>query len=459
MTDCNWHSGPYFNYGCYNKLKKYYDRNLDGETAEKFLKEKHNIPPEIEKHFTTISKFLLKLGIYLVSYGPWGTSKNMTCPYINYLINLEIENKYGIDDKNYKYFCNFADEIAKYKFGDSVYNKNTCSGYFSYLKDNTNYPVMKALYNIYDLFTKIKEPYTLTEDQKCSNFRSIDLYYKELIRKNQNDLELHKKLLNFRKIVLNETDNYKDKCGKNISDIMPEPESIIPKPSPANSDVEGEKLLSKVRPESPPVKQLDPEVAVSNHLPQPESLREEEGTKLEQRETESLTTEASSSGEHSRGHEGGEQQGPSFILNGRHNGHSYMSELQRENFPHVFPRNEPLDEMKEHIDGINYKSQDAYIPPSKPEGFMDSLKGTFTGIVQSVEPAPILGVSGGMGALFLLFKYTPVGTFFRGGRRINNRIPRTFYGQFPGGLAGYDELYEGAFGADPINISYRAGIE
>ncbi|VUZ99946.1 PIR protein [Plasmodium vivax] len=90
---------------------------------------------------------------------------------------------------------------------------------------------------------------------------------------------------------------------------------------------------------------------------------------------------------------------------------------------------------------------------------LGKIQNTLSGIVSEVEPAPILGVSGGMGALFLLFKYTPVGTFFRGGRRINNRIPRTFYGQFPGGLAGYDELYYGALGADPINISYRAGME
>ncbi|VUZ99587.1 PIR protein [Plasmodium vivax] len=90
---------------------------------------------------------------------------------------------------------------------------------------------------------------------------------------------------------------------------------------------------------------------------------------------------------------------------------------------------------------------------------LGKIQSTLSGIVSEVEPAPILCVSGGMGALFLLFKYTPVGTFFRGGRRINNRIPRTFYGQFPGGLTGYDELYEGALGPDPINISYRAGLE
>ncbi|SCA60849.1 VIR protein [Plasmodium vivax] len=458
MTDCNWHSGPYFNYGCYNKLKKYYDRNLDGETAEKFLKEKHNIPPEIEKHFTTISKFLLKLGIYLVSYGPWGTSKNMTCPYINYLINLEIENKYGIDDKNYKYFCNFADEIAKYKFGDSVYTENTCSGYFSYLKDNTNYPVMKALYNIYDLFTKIKEPYTLTKDQKCSNFRSIDLYYKELIRQNQNDLELHDKLLDFRKIVLNERDNHKVPCGSSISYIMPEQESILPKRSPANSAVEGEKLLSKDPPESSAANELEPEVPVSTHPPKPESRREEDISELKKQAEESLTTEETSlgghSGEHVEGeHVEGEQQEDTSFPNGRHNEHSHLREFQRKQLPQAFPRNERLDEMNGHIDGINYQSQDSYIPPSQQEGFMDSIKGTFAGIVQSVDPGPVLGVSGGMGALFILFKYTPFGSFFGGRRRRMHQIPRTFGGFPPGEFPNFHEYDGGFIGYAPMNIN------
>ncbi|CAI7721766.1 PIR protein [Plasmodium vivax] len=84
-----------------------------------------------------------------------------------------------------------------------------------------------------------------------------------------------------------------------------------------------------------------------------------------------------------------------------------------------------------------------------------SVMSTITGVFQSVEPAPILGVSGKMGALFLLFKYTPVGTFFGGRRRRNHLIPSGFPGAYPG-FPGYEEHYDGNFGPGPINISYQA---
>ncbi|SCA60082.1 VIR protein [Plasmodium vivax] len=451
MSECKDFKKTYFNYRCYTKLKKYYQNLNETETAKEFLQE-HKVPLEIEKYFMSTPKFFHKLGDYLASYGPYDTYKNITCLYINYLINVQIEDKHGFDDIKYKYFLDFADGIAK-KMSRALYHKNTCSGYFSYLKDNTNYPVMKALYNIYDLFTKIKEPYTLTEDQKCSNFRSIDLYYKELIRQNQNDLELHDKLLDFRKIVLNERDNHKVPCGSSISYIMPEQESILPKRSPANSAVEGEKLLSKDPPKSSAANELEPEVPVSTHPPKPESRREEDISELKKQAEESLTTEETSLGGHSGEHVEGEQQEDTSFPNGRHNEHSHLREFQRKQLPQAFPRNERLDEMNGHIDGINYQSQDSYIPPSQQEGFMDSIKGTFAGIVQSVDPGPVLGVSGGMGALFILFKYTPVGSFFGGRRRRIHQIPSSFRGLSPGEFPIFQEHDVGYIGYGAMNTS------
>ncbi|KMZ77302.1 hypothetical protein PVIIG_05661 [Plasmodium vivax India VII] len=401
MSECKDFKKPYFNYRCYSRLKKYYDNNVnDTDTSKEFLQE-HKVPPEIEIYFMSTPKFFHKLGDYLASYGPYDTYKNITCLYINYLINVQIEDKHGFDDIKYKYFLDFADGIAK-KMSRGLYHKNTCRGYFSYIKDNKNYRIMKTLYKIYDLFTDIKESYALDTDKKCNNFNSIDFYYKELIRQNQNDRELHDKLLDFRKLVLNERDNYKDKCGSSISDIMLE--SIIPKPSTSDSDVKGGKLLSKGPPESSAANELEPEVPVSTHPPKPESRREEDISELKKRAEESLTTEETSLGGHSEEHVEGEQQEDTLLPNGRHNGHSYMREFEREGFQQFFPRKEPLGEMNGHIDGINNISQDSYHLLSSPEGILDKVQGAFSSIVQNVDPAPVLGVSGGMGVLFILFK-------------------------------------------------------
>ncbi|VUZ99747.1 PIR protein [Plasmodium vivax] len=83
-------------------------------------------------------------------------------------------------------------------------------------------------------------------------------------------------------------------------------------------------------------------------------------------------------------------------------------------------------------------------------GVFDQMKNTISNVLGSVDPVPVVGVSGGMGALFLLFRYTPVGAFFRGGRGRAHRIPRSFNGQFPG----FPDFYEyegGNIGYVPMN--------
>ncbi|KNA01723.1 hypothetical protein PVNG_04749 [Plasmodium vivax North Korean] len=111
--------------------------------------------------------------------------------------------------------------------------------------------------------------------------------------------------------------------------------------------------------------------------------------------------------------------------------------------------------QKEEFDQPEVKyhaSDDDQAAKSNTAGVLGTLQDTLSGIVQGVEPAPILGVSGGMGALFLLFKYTPVGTFFGGRRGRNNRIPSGFPGAYPG----FPEYYDGNFGNIPFHISYQA---
>ncbi|KMZ96049.1 hypothetical protein PVNG_05987 [Plasmodium vivax North Korean] len=76
-------------------------------------------------------------------------------------------------------------------------------------------------------------------------------------------------------------------------------------------------------------------------------------------------------------------------------------------------------------------------------------------VLGDVDPVPVVGVSGGMGALFLLFRYTPVGTFFRGrGRR--QGIPTRFDGVYPGFMTDFQGYGDGNFGHDRFIIAYGA---
>ncbi|SCA59994.1 hypothetical protein PVT01_000061400 [Plasmodium vivax] len=84
-------------------------------------------------------------------------------------------------------------------------------------------------------------------------------------------------------------------------------------------------------------------------------------------------------------------------------------------------------------------------------GASSSVISTITSALKDVDPVPVVGVSGGMGALFLLFRYTPVGAFFRGGRGRAHRIPRSFNGPFLGEFQGYQDYYGGNIGYGPMN--------
>ncbi|KMZ88830.1 hypothetical protein PVBG_05626 [Plasmodium vivax Brazil I] len=91
---------------------------------------------------------------------------------------------------------------------------------------------------------------------------------------------------------------------------------------------------------------------------------------------------------------------------------------------------------------------------SKEEGgASSSVMTTITRALKDVDPVPVVGVSGGMGALFLLFRYTPVGAFFRGGRGRAHRIPRSFNGQFLGGFPDIQYYDVGHIGYGPMNIN------
>ncbi|SCA59566.1 hypothetical protein PVT01_000019900 [Plasmodium vivax] len=87
------------------------------------------------------------------------------------------------------------------------------------------------------------------------------------------------------------------------------------------------------------------------------------------------------------------------------------------------------------------------------KGYLRTVRDAVSGFMEGVDPVPVVGVSGGMGALFLLFRYTPVGTFFRGrGRR--QGIPTRFDGVYTGFMTDFQG--DGFFPNNQYNIAYGA---
>ncbi|CAI7724246.1 PIR protein [Plasmodium vivax] len=87
---------------------------------------------------------------------------------------------------------------------------------------------------------------------------------------------------------------------------------------------------------------------------------------------------------------------------------------------------------------------------------MGAIKDAVSNVLEAVEPVPILGVSGGMGALYLLLKCTPIGSIFRRNKRNNQYIPNFFGPRYGEQFSGYyPEYYNEDFQNYRMNIAYH----
>ncbi|SCA59916.1 hypothetical protein PVT01_000053400 [Plasmodium vivax] len=101
-------------------------------------------------------------------------------------------------------------------------------------------------------------------------------------------------------------------------------------------------------------------------------------------------------------------------------------------------------------------SPDSMLSASSPETVMEKMKIAFSKVLETVEPVPVLGVSGAIGASFLLFKYTPIGSLFGRNRRNNQNIPNFFDPRYGEQFSGYyPQYYNEGFPNDRVNIAYN----
>ncbi|SCA60344.1 VIR protein [Plasmodium vivax] len=377
------------------------------------------------------------------------------CRYISYRIHEKIrELNFGVcDEDTFKLIKDFV----------AIYNEkehnNYCKTYINYIEDDV-YRKMKLLYELFDKYISLKK--LKNDSSSCDTLHFLVHSYNDVIKDyKENDSYLFNKIKDLKYII--ETSEWKSNttCGYRVKHLLSlEPDNSHEKQVQQNQNKESEShqaamqqkrdahdIESTTALKDTDALQVQAELNARTELPRGKTLQEEQALKL-----------------------GSAFQGEDVLESGK-------TFRERSEFPKILSlsvkENEnPVQGMSLLVntgDGVEneipsgeaemHHVVDPRRIPQDPQNFLGTMKNGISGFMNEVEPAPILGVSGGMGALFLLFKYTPVGTFFRGGRRINNRIPRTFYGQFAGGPAGYDDFYEGSFGPGPINISYRPELE
>ncbi|VUZ99819.1 PIR protein [Plasmodium vivax] len=464
MPECSGHSGKYFNYDCYIRLRNYYD-NVDKYEGDKEIFRKY-MSTSLEKvtfespHYKLFEKLSHRLagdGIFLK------VAANNCCSYINYWLNNEIARNYiYLRDDNFQNFTNFAKSYAEDRKSHNIYNRDSCETYLKPLYNEDNYNRTTVLYEMYDLYNLTTRYYAENNKQRiCDYYSTINRYYKDMKEAHPQDTELNEKLKYFKHVVHTSEKSHKTLCGYDVTSLMVLPEDIKP--------VE---VISET-----PVSQL-------STLPDTDTQTSNE---LERSQTESVTVKPAEEFVESPHPE---LESPSSPLL-----QTLPSELQAAHLRDTYGTSESYESSRRALEGVNLElSQNTYAGKLKgqrlkpgsdytegliyndtlqnphfsknvglenlgrkslDDGFLGKVQGFFTETLGQVEPAPILGVSGGMGALFLLFKYTPVGSYFGGRRGRMHRIPNNFGEYYAGFVPGFAEQDYGNFGNERYNISYR----
>ncbi|VUZ95030.1 PIR protein [Plasmodium vivax] len=443
MAQCQGHTGDYFNYACYHRLRDYYDIKHKTESCINFRKQ-YTVPSidkniNVSSYTTLIDDLVNRLSSNALSFD---IDNSITCKYINYWLNEEILNKYSmLYGLEFDIFQECADKYAIFKNGLNVYEANSCRKYINSLYDG-KYNKMKSLYDLYKWYKQIEQPNRVNDNlELCKTLNVITYNYREMSSQFKEDEKLCKKLNEFKNLTMNNKTLFKDRCNIDISQSMPTPTILLPKVEPPVKEKENLALQDTLR--TPQGNELQ-HSADETRQNLGSRLTEGPGSHPEQSHVDiSQTKESAEAVSES------EQLPP---LGSRRERAQTLSPqetvLQYTVFPEVgnglkmergLSRDPKSDTFEERNDTVHEK-----MIPHATGGFSGAIKDAFSTISENVDPVPLMGVSGGMGALFLLFRYTPVGAFFRGGRGRVRRIPSAFHGQFPGGFPGYEE-YDGGY--------------
>ncbi|CAG9473063.1 unnamed protein product [Plasmodium vivax] len=444
--ECHNQTKEYLSYNCYNKLKHYFDNAILTPTGKDILNEtikelEVNWPTIKMNHimFKDFARFLTKHHNFF-EYG-----HPVSCKYINFWLNDQVKNIYSSEfESKFNVFVDFEKKIVtegiKYN-----YPKNLCKSYIKEL-DGDEYRKKEILYKLYYYYTEHKKPTNYQNPEPLCYLINLIIEVSRGAKKYIDDDKDFAKLLRELKVLIQNEKHHKEKCHYSmLKNMLPEEDSkpkveevpVVPVdksplqdalPKPPNEDLE-RRVSENIR-------------NVEIGLPHNEGLGQQ--SKLQEVEPRAEMTVL-----------GNSQELPFTVLQGEDPFQKTMSQedpyfTTRPQAPRI------LEQDTESLKTAVHLLDDTHQARSDARGVLGSIQHTLTDVLGSVEPAPILGVSGGMGALFLLFKYTPVGTFFRGRRGRTYGIPIGFNGPFQGGLPVYDDYYGGNVGSDRFHVSYQA---
>ncbi|CAG9472744.1 unnamed protein product [Plasmodium vivax] len=470
---CDGHNGQYFKYHCYIRLRDYFDIKRETDRDTGILKEYRESSQKNKEFVKKYDKLFERLtnrfggdGLF-ISPGPY-----VCCPYLNFWLNHTIAYKHhDLRGKDFQVFKEFADFYAK-KRTHTSYEKNSCKKYIKPLYDD-NYNIMQILYKMYELYnlnTRWDASYGDNSSKICTNYSLINRHYKYLKETYKGDKDLNEKLDDFINVINNSKNSVKAVCKY---EILPPVSRLEDSKLVLDPDSRDKQMLGSTD-ESVSHPSEVSEHSVTQRAPGSHLQVLAESEVAEPHEVESHTEKTDQSG--SRALQSEEVESPKVELldlalqKGLEKltsestlppGSSELRYLNEDRFGEVRERRDgekgnPSYDLLNTEFGYPNTREKLSTTVSDPKGFFSNVQDTFFSIVKDVEPGPVLGVSGGMGVLFILFKYTPFGSLFGGRRGRFHQIPSSFRGLSPGEFPNFHEYEGGHIGYGAMNMPHLA---
>ncbi|SCA60160.1 Plasmodium vivax Vir protein, putative [Plasmodium vivax] len=407
MTKCTSISKDYIDYKCYQCLKDKFDYCTFTDSGRTDLNSVLDSMHEKFAYFTPNNEILegivkhLKCNSVIME-----TDTDVACKYINFWLYEKVKVKYFY---NYdSIFKNFEEFVKKfYKVVTSYRNYESCTKSIK-IPDNVEYNKMKTLYTLYKKYDNMKFMHTFTDEwmKTCKNIHYITTQANLAARSYYDDEEFIKVLRHLRDVIKNGEGIYKSLCDRDLLELKTMvTESAFP---PRNT----EPPPPKERLQSPDSLEQHTHQTLAQHVsgngipkkPEPNVDLQASSRTVQLSSGEHLThvpherspPEAQRPMESSLGvsHHAGEFredvfESPSFSR-------EQYEPSRDEHSRSVHTRYKPVEE--------GYTTEAGITPTDGTQSYLEGFKGTITGVLGSVDPGPVLVVSGGMGALFLLFK-------------------------------------------------------
>ncbi|KNA00894.1 hypothetical protein PVNG_05821 [Plasmodium vivax North Korean] len=392
----------YLDCKCYLRLKNYFYSygtfSVDDNRLKNMVKSAKitsNDGLENNVIFKSIKQHLNGDGMFIVQ------NPTECCRYINFWLNKEVQGKlpHLHTNTSFNIFQDFLKSYHTHK------NRGRCENDIKYI-DPSELQKMKAVYDLYDKYKDLSSHNKIHGDSLCYTLLLMSRTYNDYMRnKVETDTDLFSRLNEFKKLIDKDIlRNYE--CTQQIHFV--EADLFLPTELKRLEEEKKAQTMSTIRSE-----------------PSGESLTSQsidsKGIKGSS-EGHELTESSKERGEISLPELDTVQEGRRLPENGSfQEEHTLQGYGEASAVTETLERSRSNEELRYSTDSgyprsVNWPYGNLSSPDDGPEAdvqrearnvsenFFGTLQNSLSSIVQNVDPVPVVGVSGGMGALFLLFR-------------------------------------------------------